>query len=72
MTDRELELVGRDFPIGCRVRYWPVAGDLENSLHNVRSVPWRLGHGAIVLKITGKAGGILHTHLRRTNDGEAA
>lgn len=55
----------RKFPVGSAVRYWPVLGEDEPVEAEVRSEPWALGHGAIVVKITGKTGGVLVSHLDR-------
>jgi len=56
MTD--LEQTAQRFPIGQRVEYRPIA-DLNHVVETtVRSEPWRLGHGAIVVKVRGIAGGV--------------
>ncbi|MDR5655229.1 hypothetical protein [Ruixingdingia sedimenti] len=65
MTDLERALMDAeaDFPIGRRVRYYPVSGYSEHVESAIRSKPWALGHGAIVIAIEGKAGGVYITHL---------
>jgi biotin operon repressor len=54
-----LQEVAKTFPIGQPVRFYPVAGEPEFETAIVRSKPWQLGSGAIVVKITGRAGGVL-------------
>lgn len=46
------------FPIGTPVKYFPIMGEDEYVECEIRSEPWRLGHGAIIIKVTGKAGGV--------------
>lgn len=54
----------RRFPIGQRVTFFPILPAERGEIATVRSEPWALGHGAVVVKITGRAGGVLVTHLR--------
>lgn len=51
------------FPVGARVLYRPVMGWPGQEETVVRSSPWALGHGAIVVKIAGRTGGVLVSHL---------
>lgn len=53
----------RRFPIGRRVRFYPVAGEKHAEESTIRSKPWALGHGAIVIAIEGRRGGVLIGHL---------
>lgn len=53
------------FPVGAPVRYFPVADCPSFIRATIRSEPWLLGHGATVVKITGRAGGVLVNHLMR-------
>lgn len=48
-------------PIGTPVRFWPVIHPKEGTPVDTvtRSEAWTLGHGAAVVKIAGKAGGVL-------------
>lgn len=61
--DPELAAVAQRFPIGARVRFFPIAGESASVTGTIRSAPWRLGHGAIVIKITGRTGGVHVGHL---------
>ncbi len=61
--DPELEAVAQRFPIDQCVRFFPIAGETDSVTGTIRSAPWRLGHGAIVIKITGRAGGVHVGHL---------
>lgn len=59
-----VESVRANFPVGAKVKYFPIVRDkTEFSEHTVRSEPWALGHGDIVLKISDKAGGYSPEHL---------
>lgn len=51
------------FPLGCKVIYTPVKFEPEREETVVRSAPWALGHGAIVLKVEGRSGGVSIDHL---------
>jgi hypothetical protein len=44
--------------------YHPVRCDMHAERVKVRSEAWRLGHGAVVVKVTGRAGGVLIEHLQ--------
>lgn len=58
-----LEAARSTFPIGARVLYRPVMGWPEQEETVVRSAPWALGHGAIVVKVEGRTGGVSVDHL---------
>ena len=51
------------FPIGTPVKFYPISGENRFEECEVRSEPWRLGHGAIVIKVTGRAGGVHVDHI---------
>lgn len=53
------------FPMGTPVRYFPLSNSPTFVRASVRSDPWILGHGAVVIKITGRAGGVCVQHLAR-------
>jgi len=64
----DLQRAERGFPIGRKVRYYPVLPHTPVVTPppreaQVRSAPWILGHGQIVVKITGQAGGASIFHL---------
>ncbi|NTT88247.1 hypothetical protein [Tabrizicola fusiformis] len=63
IIDLELEEVARRFPLDQRVRYFPIAGEIDFVTTAIRSKTWRLGHGAIVIKIVGRSGGVHVGHL---------
>ncbi len=48
MTIEEAEYT---FPIGKRVKYFPVYGEKEFEETEIRSSPWVLGDGGIVIRI---------------------
>jgi hypothetical protein len=51
------------FPIGTKVRYYPIWGDAKFHECEICSEPWMLGHGAVIIKVTGKSGGVSVHHL---------
>jgi hypothetical protein len=52
------EEFNRLFPVGTRVRFYPVAGRPEYEQTVTRSEAWELGHGQPVVKVQGRAGGV--------------
>ncbi|AWD21593.1 hypothetical protein [Fuscovulum blasticum] len=65
MTDLEstLKAAERDFPIGRRVRYFPVLGRSDSFETTIRSKPWAVGDGSIVIALDGRTGGHSILHL---------
>ena len=51
------------YPVGTPCRYYPIAGEREHLKTKTRSEAWALGHGAVVVKVEGKAGGVDINHL---------
>lgn len=51
------------FPVGRAVRFYPVAGEAHSETTKIRSKPWALGHGTIVVAVDGRRGGVLVSHL---------
>ena len=63
-----LEEIANKFPVGTPVRYFPMGDDIGEHVDTVvRSEPWTLGQGDIVIKVDGKSGGVStephHLHL---------
>lgn len=54
------------FQIGTAVKYFPIQGAPECRECEIRSEPWRLGHGAVVVKVTGQAGCVSVDHLMKS------
>ena len=48
----------KKYPIGAPVNYHPVIGQPEFRAVSIRSLPWMLGSGHMVVKVTGIAGGV--------------
>jgi len=65
MTD--LTAIEERFPMGAKVRYFPVKGDTDFVNAEIRSQPWLLGSGHPVIMITGRTGGVSVDHLMRIN-----
>ena len=61
-----LEQVKEEFPVDTPVKYFSVAGSPNFIYTSIRSEPWALGNGAIVIKVDGVRGGVLATpeHLQ--------
>lgn len=55
----------REFPVGTKVRYFPIAGCKNYTEHTIRSHPWELGHGQVVVLVTFKTGGVSVDHLQK-------
>ena len=53
------------FPIGTPVRYFLVRGCPSFVRTHVRSEPWALGCGEVVIKVAGRAGSVAVSHLAR-------
>jgi hypothetical protein len=51
------------FPMGRGVKYYPVFNRPEHRVTTVRSKPWALAHGDIVIAVEGMTGAVLVTHL---------
>lgn len=62
-----LEQAAERFPIGTKVRYFPIMGEAAFYEAEIRSAPWAIGHGQVVVKITGCAGGVCVEHLQTTS-----
>lgn len=63
-------------PLGTLVDYWPDADQIGETRFRLRrrtrSVAWRLGHGAPVVKLEGVPGGVSIEHLRLVPEKEMA
>ena len=72
MRDRETILTAATFneayPEGTRFRYYPVRGDDKFIETRTRSPAWELGHGAPVVLVEGRTGGVCIEHLRHVPD----
>lgn len=58
----------KNFPVGTPCIYFPTTPfkDAEAEMAEIRSEPWVLGHGAAFVAITGRTGGVLIDHIKRT------
>jgi hypothetical protein len=59
-----IETASARFPVGAKVKFFPVAGRPEFEEAEVRSEPWALGHGQVVVSITSRSGGVAVEHLQ--------
>jgi len=51
------------YPVGTRVRYYPVADEPGYVDTHTRSVAWTLGSGHVVVEVDGQTGGVSVEHL---------
>jgi hypothetical protein len=51
------------FPVGTKVKYFPIFGEPNYEQTEIRSEAWALGHGELVIKIEGRSGGVSISHL---------
>lgn len=51
------------FPVGTKVRYFPVMGDVDHEDTVTRSDAWETPDKRVVAKIEGRAGFVLAEHL---------
>ncbi len=49
--------------VGTACRYYPIAGDPQHVKTKTRSEAWALGHGAVVVNVEGRTGGVDINHL---------
>jgi hypothetical protein len=67
---RTPEMIAADFaadaPIGTPCLYYPTQPfrRVDAIETRIRSAPWVLGHGAVVVAVEGRAGGVLIEHIR--------
>jgi hypothetical protein len=50
-------------PIGTICRYYPIKGRPEFETRTIRSEPWVVGGGEVIVKISGRAGGVSIDHI---------
>ncbi len=53
-----LEGFKANIPVGTIVKFYPIKGKPESTVHQVASEPWALGHGEPVVSISHKSGGV--------------
>jgi len=51
------------YPIGTKFKYYPIFGSPEFEEVETRSIAWALGHGEVVVKVTGRTSGVCISHL---------
>ena len=58
-------------PVGTSVNYYSIIGEngpkCEPFPTTIRSEPWKLGDGSVVVKVEGKSGGVAIEHLELIN-----
>lgn len=58
-----LEEAKAKFPIGTKVKYYSLRGESNHINTVIRSDPWALGWGGIIIKVEGVNGGVSVKHL---------
>lgn len=53
----------QQYPIGTAFKFFPIMGLPAFEETTTRSEAWALGHGAAVVKVEGRAGGVSIEHL---------
>ena len=69
--EARLEAARMRFPVGTPVIYHAVMGFSSKLETVVRSTPWALGHGDIVVKVEGITGGVSVDHLSLQDGAQA-
>ena len=57
------EQASKMFPIGEKVKYFPIMDDEHYEETEIRSEAWALGHGELVIKVKGRPDGVSIGHL---------
>lgn len=57
-------LFNERYPVGTKVRYFPVSNESGFVESKTRTPAWELGHGAAVVSIEGRSGGVLVQALK--------
>jgi hypothetical protein len=63
-----LDEARRAFPVGAHVAFYPIRGLPGFEMTEIRSEVWTLGHGETVVKVEGRTGGVVTTHLALATD----
>lgn len=63
----KLEQVMAKFPVGKKVKYYPLKGIDSFRSSEIRSEPWEVC-GEVLIKITGVSGGVSIEHLEICNE----
>ena len=64
ITNMTVDEWNAEVPIGTRVHFYPVAGESTFEDTRTRSKAWALGHGEVVVKVEGRAGGVSTRHCQ--------
>lgn len=58
------EIFTEKFPPGTPVKYFPIKGSPACDLCEIRSEAWETASGEVIVKVTGKAGGVSIKHIK--------
>ena len=58
-----LDQFSKKYPVGTPVRYFPISTRPDLVPTVIRSEPWELGGGQVVVKIAGRPGGVSIAHI---------
>lgn len=62
MNELQEKVIAEKFPIGTKVKYYPIKAINRFKETTIKSEPWEVG-GSIVLKVEGVRGGVDIEHL---------
>ncbi|MCB5309239.1 MULTISPECIES: hypothetical protein [Yersinia] len=52
------------YPVGSSFKYFPIMGIPDSVEVVTRTEAWTLGHGAVVVSVSGRAGGVSIEHMK--------
>ncbi|EMB6558640.1 hypothetical protein AB8896_05265 [Yersinia enterocolitica] len=58
------ERFNQKYPVGSSFKYFPIMGIPDSVDVVTRTEAWTLGHGAVVVSVSGRAGGVSIEHLK--------
>lgn len=61
--ERKIRLAAERYPVGTPILYYPIKGEPHFERSRIRSEPWALGSGHVVVKIEGRTGGVSVEHI---------
>lgn len=71
LSEAKRDEFAQAYPVGTPCRYYPLRGEPEFLETKIRSEPWVLAHGDVIVKVEGKAGGVLIDHITPSPSGRA-
>jgi 23S rRNA U2552 (ribose-2'-O)-methylase RlmE/FtsJ len=60
----QLQDIAKLYPIGKKVKYYPIKGRSQFELTEIKSRPWMLGNNQVVVKVGIRPGGVSIDHIK--------